>query len=60
MLADVPRMTWFANLKMPLWGFVDNHPGENMTSMRSGRLHGADRMRAHDRRDAKTFSLNGD
>jgi hypothetical protein len=23
MLADVPRMAWFANIKMLLWRFVD-------------------------------------
>jgi hypothetical protein len=28
MLADVPRMSWFANIKMLLWGFVDKMDGE--------------------------------
>jgi hypothetical protein len=28
MLADVPQMTWFADIKMPLWLFVDKMDGE--------------------------------
>jgi len=28
MLADVPQMTWFANIKMRLWRFVDKMDGE--------------------------------
>jgi hypothetical protein len=28
MLADVPRMTWFAKIKMLLWRFVDKMHGE--------------------------------
>jgi hypothetical protein len=28
MLADVPQMTWFANVKMLLWRFVDKMDGE--------------------------------
>jgi hypothetical protein len=28
MLADVPQMTWFANIKMLLWRFVDKMDGE--------------------------------
>jgi hypothetical protein len=27
-LADVPRMSWFAVIKMPLWLFVDKMDGE--------------------------------
>jgi hypothetical protein len=29
MLADVPQMTWFANIKMLLWRFVDKMDGED-------------------------------
>jgi hypothetical protein len=28
MSADVPRMTWFANVKVLLWSFVDKMDGE--------------------------------
>jgi hypothetical protein len=28
MLADVPQMTWFADIKMRLWLFVDKMDGE--------------------------------
>ncbi len=28
MLADVPRMTWFANIKILLWRFADKMYGE--------------------------------
>jgi hypothetical protein len=34
MLADVPRMAWFANIKMLLWRFVDKMDrecGKNVT-----------------------------
>jgi hypothetical protein len=29
MLADVPQMTWFADIKMPLWRFVDKMDGSD-------------------------------
>jgi len=28
-LADVPQMTWFADIKMPLWLFVDKMDGSD-------------------------------
>jgi hypothetical protein len=28
MLADVPRMTWFVEIKMLLWRFADKMDGE--------------------------------
>jgi hypothetical protein len=33
MLADVPRMAWFANIKMLLWRFVDKMDGECGTNV---------------------------
>ena len=33
MSADVPQMTWFADIKMPLWLFVDKMDGGVMRAL---------------------------
>jgi hypothetical protein len=36
MLADVPQMTWFVNIKMLLWRLVDKMDGRALTPQSSG------------------------